>query len=611
MKAGAIINTDGSCLFSVWAPQKERVTLHIVSPRDTEIPMVRDEEGYFSVRVEDIHEGCRYFFNPDGEGDLPDPASAFQPDGVHGPSQVVDHSGYEWHDKSWRGLPLRDLIFYELHTGTFTPEGTFEAIIPRLDELADTGINAIELMPVAQFPGNRNWGYDGVFPYSVQNSYGSPDGLKKFVDAAHAKDMAVFLDVVYNHIGPEGNYLGKFAPYFTDRYKVPWGDAINYDEAWSDPVRDFFSCNACNWLENYHIDGLRIDAIHMIYDFSAVHFLEMLHYSVKHLEQLYGKRFYLIAESDLNSPKVVKSPEAGGFGFDAQWLDDFHHALYVLLYPEGRDRYEDFNTLEQLGKAYLSGFVHSGEYVKFRKKRHGASSAGIPGEKFVVFNQNHDQVGNRVMGERLCMLTGFDQVKMAAAAIILSPYIPLLFMGEEYGDENPFFYFVSHSDSELVKAVREGRKNEFRDYKWKNDPPDAQDESTFLKSKISWEKRYSGKHKILLEWTKELIRLRKKRSSLRNTSKNGIFVYTTGEKLFAFTRTSEDGREILLCILNFSNESMSFTIPSVSGSWQKILNSSDPAWSIDDDSRSAIPDRIKSGQLLTVGPLSVVVFGNA
>jgi maltooligosyltrehalose trehalohydrolase len=474
---GATYLKNGKCSFSVWAPLKDKVTLHIIHPTEREIEMIKDEQGYFNLTVDGIVHGTQYFLNPDGEKDYPDPASHYQPKGVHGPSEVIHHS-FKWNDVPWRGLPLQNMILYELHVGTFTPEGTFEAIIPRLEELYDTGINAIEIMPIAQFPGSRNWGYDGVYPYAVQNSYGGPEGLKTLVDACHQRGIAVFLDVVYNHLGPEGNYFSRFAPYFTDKYKTPWGDAINYDGEWSDGVREYFSNNLTHWFENYHIDGLRLDAIHTIYDNSAVHFWETCYTKVKDAEVRLGRKLYMTAESDLNSPRVVKRPESGGYGFDAQWLDDFHHILYVLLDEKGKELYEDFGDVEQIAKAYIDGFVHSGEYVKFRKRKYGKSSTGIPGDKFIVFNQNHDQVGNRVKGERLSMLVNFDKQKIAAAAIILSPYIPMLFMGEEYAEESPFLYFVSHSDRDLIKAIQEGRKEEFKNYKWSTEPPDPQDEKT-------------------------------------------------------------------------------------------------------------------------------------
>ena len=394
---------------------------------------------------------------------------------------------------------------------------------PRLEELAATGINAIELMPVAQCPGSRNWGYDGTYLYAVQNSYGGPEGLKRLVDGAHRHGIAVFLDVVYNHVGREGNYLSDFGPYFTDKYQTPWGRAFNFDGARSDGVKDFIIRNALCWAEQYHIDGLRLDAIHEIYDRNAISLWDQLNAQCTKWEQRSGRRLYLVAESDHNSPRVIRPPDAGGFGFDAQWLDDFHHSLYVLLDEEGRKHYRDFGTLSQLAKAYTDGFVHSGEYVRFRHRRHGASSAGIPGDRFIVFNQNHDLPGNRPGGERLSVLVSFERLKLAtAAAILLSPYIPLLFMGEEYGEETPFYFFSDYGDPQIISGLREGRKKEFAAFEWDAEPPDSQDEGTFLRSKLQWSVRREGKHGLLLEWHRRLIRLRREEPLLRDFSKGRV-----------------------------------------------------------------------------------------
>src|SRR4051812_6254579 len=519
---GADYLGNGRCRFTVWAPTKKKMVLHTVKPVERRIEMQADEWGYFSVELESVNPGDEYFFIPDDKKDLPDPASHHQSQGVHGPSTVVDHFAYRWQDTGWTGKPFQELVIYELHVGTFSPQGTFEAVIPFLDDLLSVGINAIELMPVAQFPGNRNWGYDGVYPYAVQNSYGVPDALKKLVDACHQKGIAVFLDVVYNHLGPEGNYLPEYGPYFTEKYRVPWGDAINFDGRWSDGVREYFVNNSLHWFEKYHIDGLRLDAIHAIFDHSAVHLWEVFHSRIRELEQKTGRLYYTIAESDLNNPIVVKHPEAGGYGFTGQWLDDFHHALYVLLHAEGKTLYADFGAIEQLAKAYTDGFVHSGEYVSFRKAKYGKSSAGMPGNKFIVFTDNHDQAGNRVTGARLSSLIDHERLKIAAAAMLLSPYIPMLFMGEEYAEDAPFYYFVSHSDKDLIAAVREGRKKEFEAFKWESEPEDPQDEKTFNASKLTWSKREEGEHALMLSWYTELIALRRNHPAMRNFNKNEI-----------------------------------------------------------------------------------------
>lgn len=591
------------CTFTVWAPEKE--TMQLLIDNRPPVPMQKSEDGYFETELEHIQPGTRYRFSPDGEGSYPDPASHFQPEGVHGASAVVDHSAYQWQDGDWNGLPLKELILYEIHTGTFTPEGTFEGIISKLDYLAELGINAIEIMPVSQFPGGRNWGYDLVYPYAVQDTYGGPDGLKALVDAAHARGIAVFLDVVFNHIGPEGNYLPHFAPYFTEQYATPWGNAINLDGEWSDGVRSYFCDAVLHWYEHYHLDGLRVDAVHMMFDNGAVHFWELVSEKLQALRQRMGRDFYLIAECDLNSPRVVKAPENGGWGFDVQWLDDFHHSLYVLLDENGRDRYEDFGTIQQWGKAFTDGFVHSGEYVRFRKRKHGAPSAGISGEKFLVFNQNHDQVGNRVGGERLSMLVNSERQKLAAAAILLSPYLPMLFMGEEYGAQTPFFYFVSHSDEQLIQMVVEGRRKEFENYKWEQDPPNPQDEATFNQSKLDWSETGQSARQTLLRWHRELIALRKSHPVLQHFAKNDVSVNIVNDKCLVLHRRSADQSQELACIFNLGEEIAEVHLPGYYPSWEKLIDSTDSNWQMD-----AFPSvaTVQNGAHVTAAGLSVTVL---
>lgn len=603
---GAWMKEENKCMFRVYAPEKEKMKLHIVHPVNKLVEMQKDKQGYFSVTINDINEGTRYFYQPEPGKDLPDLASHYQPEGVFGSSEVVAHKAFQWNDAAWKGMPIKDMIMYEIHVGTFTEEGTFEAIIPLLDDLVETGINTIELMPVAQFPGERNWGYDVVFPYAIQHSYGGPQGLKKLVDACHSKGIAVFLDVVYNHLGPEGNHFKEFAPYFTDHYHTPWGDAINFDGAYCDGVRNYFADNVIYWFRDFHMDGLRLDAIHCIFDNGAQHFWEFLNNKVNDLEMKLGRHLYLVAESDLNDPKVIKSPEAGGYGFDAQWLDDFHHAAYVQIDENGKDRYKDFQSLDQLAKAFTDGFVHSGEYVEFRKRKHGSSSAGISGNKFVVFNQNHDQVGNREKGERLSVLVNADRVKLAAATLFLSPYIPMLFMGEEYGEDQPFFYFVNHADPELVNAVREGRKNEFKDFNWAADPPDPQAEETFTNSKLQWSKRDEGKYGIIHAWHKALIRLRKQ-PALQTFKKNNIRAYVLENKGLVLHRRSEDELQYLICFLNFSTEAISYTLPGTTGSWISLLDSNDSQWQFGDDKKIESHSIFNKGKLI-IPPLSAMVM---
>jgi maltooligosyltrehalose trehalohydrolase len=594
--------------FSVWAPDKEAMTLHIVAPFEKEFEMEKDEWGYFSVHVNPAECEICYYFKPENHKDYPDPRSQYQPEGVHGPSQTVDHKKFEWHDDRWKNFSLAEYVIYEIHVGTFTYHGTFEAIIPRLDDLKETGINAIELMPVAQFPGARNWGYDGVYPYAVQNSYGGPVGLKKLVDACHARGIAVILDVVYNHLGPEGNYLSNFGPYFTNRYNTPWGEAINFDGDWSDGVREYFSENIIYWMEQYHVDALRCDAIHAIYDNGAIHFWELASNKVRDLENKTGRCYYLIAESDLNSPRVVKSPGQGGFGFSAQWLDDFHHALYKMVNKEDKDRYYDFGSINHLAKAYVEGFVHSGEWVRFRKRKYGASSAGIPGDRFIAFNLNHDQAGNRAAGERLSMLVDFERQKVAAAALLLSPYIPLLFMGEEYGDDTPFYYFVSHSDEELIKAVQKGRKEEFKTFGFDDSVPDPQAEKTFHDSIIRWDKRNTGHYRIIRLWHQHLLTMRRNIEPLKTFDKKNLSTEIINEHALILRRFDAHHEESLMSIFNFADQPVEYTIPGTHMSYASILDSKDSCWMQDKNIANSHPLQVMSGQTVAVMPLSVVVY---
>jgi maltooligosyltrehalose trehalohydrolase len=450
MIPGAKLDKTHNCTFTVWAPARRRVELKLTPhPLDgkvgagqeglieMELPgesaEAKETAGYWQLTVPDIQPGTRYFFQLDGSVTRPDPASNFQPEGVHGPSEVIDHGQFQWKDEKWKGIGLKDMIIYELHVGTFTPEGTFSAAIGRLSDLKELGINAVEIMPVAQFPGDRNWGYDGVYPYAVQNSYGGPDKLKELVNASHRAGLAVVLDVVYNHLGPEGNYLRDFGPYFTDKYQTPWGQAINFDGPYSDPVREFFIENALYWFRDYHIDALRLDALHAVFDMSAKHFLRELSERVAEFSKENGRRFYLVAESDLNDVRLIKPRSRGGYGLDAQWSDDFHHSLHALLTGEKKGYYQDFGSVRNLAKVFREGFVYTGQYSEHRKRRHGSKPKHRKARQFVVCIQNHDQVGNRMYGKRLSQLVGFESLKLAAGTVILSPYIPHLFMGEEYG----------------------------------------------------------------------------------------------------------------------------------------------------------------------------------
>ena len=590
MKVGSQYLGNGVCEFTLWSPLKEKAALHLVSPQEKLLPMVKQELAYWYVKADNIEPGTLYYYRLEDGQDRPDPASHFQPQGVHKASAVIDHSNTSWQDSEWTGISLEEMILYELHVGTFTNEGTFKAIIPRLADLAQLGVNAIEIMPVSQFSGDRNWGYDGVYPYAVQNSYGRPEDFKQLVDAAHQQGIAVFLDVVYNHFGPEGNYLAHHAPYFTDTYHTPWGEAINFDDAYSYGVRNYFIENALYWLENYHIDGLRLDAIQAIYDSSAKHILQEMAEKVAELSQQVGRKLYLIAESDLNDVRVIRPPELGGYGIDAQWNDDFHHSLRTVLTKESGGYFADFGSYEQLAKAYQNTFVYDGEYSQFRKRYHGNSPGDRQGHQFVVAIQNHDQIGNRMLGERISDLINFNATKLAAGALLLSPYIPLLFMGQEYGEESPFLYFVSHSDPELVEAVREGRKKEFTDFEAEGNYIDPQSEETFNSSKLHWEQKNEGKHQVLWQLYQKLIALRHTIPALKKLDKQN-FQAINKDEVILLHRWQENSQ--VFCILNFSDRNISLSSIFPAGNWRKILDSAETKWMGDG---SSLPTQIDSGE---------------
>lgn len=502
--------------FAVWAPHARAVSVRIVGPGPaSEHPLTPSTNGIFAGECSNVAPDARYLYVLDGRDALADPASRYQPLGVAGPSQVVDPGRFAWTDQDWKGLEMADLILYELHVGTFTEKGTYEGVCERLDNLVKLGVTGIELMPVAQFPGARNWGYDGVFPYAPQNTYGGPDGLKGLVNEAHARGVAVFLDVVYNHLGPQGNVLGRYGPYFTDRYKTPWGAAINFDGPDSDEVRRYFIDNALYWMSEYHIDGLRLDAVHAICDFSAYAILAEIKDAARELESRLNRRLLIVAESDLNDPRLVWDPVSGGYGLDGQWSDDFHHAVHVALTNEQQGYYADFDGLGSIQKALQQRFVLDGTYSKFRRRRHGAKAAGLPADRFVTFVQNHDQVGNRAAGDRLSTLVSLDRQKIAAFFSLMTPYVPLLFMGEEYGETNPFLYFVNHDDPELVEAVRKGRRSEFAAFGWADDVPDPQAEDTFLRSRLDPSLANAAPHDGLSRLYRDLIRIRRTEALLR------------------------------------------------------------------------------------------------
>lgn len=599
---GARVSGEG-VEFVVWAPTRDTVELNLRTPREEMVSMERDQSGYWSARVDGIGAGATYLYRLDGSESRPDPASAFQPEGVHGVSQVVDHQSFEWRDSDWQGMPLSEMIQYELHVGTFSPTQTFDGVAQRIHNLKQLGVTALAIMPVAQFPGSRNWGYDGTYPFAVQDSYGGPEGLKRLVNACHEAGMAVVLDVVYNHLGPEGNYLGRFAPYFTNKYRTPWGEAVNFDDAFSFGVRNYFVQNARHWFEHYHIDALRLDAIHGIYDFSAKHILEELVEAASVSSQMTGRECLLIAESDLNNARIILDRNSGGFGVHAQWSDDFHHSVHTLLTGEQDGYYADFGRMDDLVKAIREGFVYDWRFSNYRRRIHGSSSKDIPAERLVISLQTHDQVGNRMKGERLSHLVSFEAVKAAAAVMILSPYVPMLFMGEEYAESNPFYYFVSHSDKDLIEAVRRGRREEFESFGWDEELPDAQAEETFTSSCLSWESQENGTHKTMRDFYRQLIIYRKTLPSLRTPDKRQCEVWGEDSGVLGMHRWS-DGHAVL-CLFNLSGERQRYTNKTCRTSARKLLDSSMEFWS---GPGGCALDRLEPDSVITLPPYGCVIY---
>lgn len=632
MEIGASFQ-DG-CKFTVWAPLLKAVAVKIVDSAeqasekgaaDALLPMEKDERGYWHASAANLPAGTRYKYQLEGEESWPDPASRFQPEGVHGPSEVVDHSQFDWQDGDWQGIPLTDYIIYEVHIGAFTSAGTFEAAIARLPDLVELGITAVEIMPVAQFPGARNWGYDGVFPFAVQNSYGGPTGLKRLVDACHQHGLAVIMDVVYNHFGPEGNYTGKYGPYTTEHYRTPWGSAINFDDAHSDGVRNYFIENTLMWLRDYHIDALRLDAVHAIYDFGAKHFLLALSEAAADFADSRPSPAYLIAESDLNDPRLIRPVEKGGYQLDAQWSDDFHHALHARLTGENIGYYGDFEGgdfegVEALAIALKNRFLYAGEYSGFRQRSHGAPALDLPSQQFVVCNQNHDQVGNRMMGDRFPTLMSFEALKLAAGITLLSPYLPLLFMGEEYGETAPFLYFVDHGDPDLIAAVRAGRKEEFEAFHSTGTPPDPAGVETLEKSTLNWlspdetvpDER--AEQTVLRSFYRRLIEIRKYCQIATPSYPEDMVVEHTDDTL-CYHRQLTSGD--LLCVMNFGEQPAKVKLPlgtqtRTAQTWQQQISSADAQWSPKESASGTDDDPPKTitaeTTLLSLSPMSFALY---
>lgn len=597
-------NEEGTASIVLWAPKASSASVFLVAKQLT-IPLGEEKHGYWSLKTGEVKPGDEYFIQLDEGKKYPDPASLSQPGGVHSPSKAINLKTFHWTDGDWRNIDLEAYISYETHTGTFTPEGTFAAVESKLDYLAGLGITALEIMPVAQFSGDRNWGYDGVFPFCVQNSYGGAQALQHLVDACHRKGLAVILDVVFNHVGPEGNHLDSFAPYFTGKYHTPWGNAINFDDAWCDGVRRFYKENALMWFRDFHIDALRMDAVHAIRDFSPVHILKEIKLEVDRFMRETGRVHYLIAELDLNDNRFINPINRGGYGMDAQWIDEFHHALRVSSGQRRTGYYSDFDGVESLAKSYRDAYVYDGAYSDHRKKKFGVKASGNVGSQFVVFSQNHDHVGNRMLGERSSQLVSTPMLMLMAGAVLVSPYLPLLFMGEEYAESNPFQYFVSHSDPELAQAVREGRKREFSAFHLEGEAPDPMAGETFQNSKLQWDLPGAEPHRTMLGFYKKLILVRKKYAALNRLNREDLLAaHDEQRRTITLTRTRDDQR--VVCFMNFSTEDQEVETPDTGVPWHKVLASSDPQWG----GQNPMPESVSGKSLLTLPPESFTLYLN-
>lgn len=541
--------------FSVWAPFRQKVSVKV---NEKAYPMKGpSDRGFWVTDVEEAGHGTDYaFLLDDDPTPYPDPRSFWQPKDVHSFSRVLDHNQFDWTDEQFRAVPLPSAILYEMHVGTFTPGGTLDSAIERLDHLCDIGITHIEVLPIASYEGEFSWGYDGVSPYAPDESYGGPEAVKRFVDACHRKGLAVVLDVVYNHFGPAGNYTGQFGPYYTEKHKTPWGAAINFEEGGSDQVRRYFIDNAMMWLRDYHFDGLRLDATHEFIDRSAMHFMEHLAREVEDLSASVGRCLVLIAESDLNNPRIVTPLEANGYGMDAQWSDDFHHALFSVLANEKFGYFEDFGTVPQLAHTLKHTFLYEGQYSKFRMHTQGRPIINLSYHRFVGYIQNHDQIGNRAKGERVHHLVGIEKAKLAAGVVFTAPFLPMIFMGEEWGASTPWMYFADFESEDLRKAVNEGRRKDFAAFGFGDDVPDPEDPKTFEASKLKWDEIAEGEHKEMLDWYRKLIHLRRKTLALNLGDPTRMDVSCNEEGQWIRT-----DRGNIRTVINFAEQPTEFPMP--------------------------------------------------
>ena len=594
--------------FSVWAPNASRVSVVLEGGGEHDLESLG--RGTFEGEVAGVGPGAEYRYRLDGKEAYPDPVSRHQPQGVHGPSRVIDPTVFHWRDRQWRGMAMADLIIYELHVGTFSKTGDFAGVIGHLAELKQLGITAIEIMPVAAFPGGRNWGYDGVHLYAPQSTYGGPEELRRLVSTAHEMGLAVILDCVYNHVGPEGNYLGAYGPYFTETYRTPWGKAVNYDGADSEEVRRFVIDNALYWITEFHIDGLRLDAIHGIFDFGARHILRDLTDAVHAQGALLGRATRIIGESDLNDPKVIRADELG-YAMDAQWSDDLHHAIHARITGESKGYYSDFGGVMHIAKALKERFVFDGRFSAYRKRSHGAPATDVSADHFVVCAQNHDQVGNRAVGDRLSTLVPFPKRKLAAALYLLSPYVPMLFMGEEYDETNPFVYFVSHGDPELVEAVRKGRKEEFKSFGWGDDLPDPQAEESFLRSRLDRTRSSTAEGSAMLALYRALLKLRREERALRPGDAELTVDHDEASGWIRLALTPRDAAGAPLIILfNLSAERRELSLAAEGmsiGSATRILGTDDPAYAPGGKGRPNT-EFVQGNARVAVAPFAAAVF---
>jgi maltooligosyltrehalose trehalohydrolase len=549
-------------ILSVWAPRAKSVELVTAERR---MPLAARPGGHWEAGIEPSTLRGGYRYSIDGGTPLPDPRSRWQPAGVHGASHLVDLEALrERPAPRFTPVPLGDAVIYELHMGTFTPAGTYSGARERLAHLVELGVTHVELMPLATFPGRRGWGYDGVDLFAPLPAYGTPEDLAAFVDACHERGLAVLLDVVYNHLGPDGNYLGAYGPYFTDRVKTPWGEAVNYDGAGSDEVRRYVIDNAIMWLRDYRFDGLRLDAVHAILSFGATHILEDLADAVRALADESRRDLVLIAESDLNDPRLIRPAARGGFGLNAHWADDFHHALHRYFTGETAGYYADFQGLEDIAAALTRGYVYQGQYSRFRQRRHGRPPTGTTPDQLVVFAQNHDQIGNRARGERLSMMLELPELKAIAALTLLAPFVPLVFQGEEWGARTPFLYFTDHEDKELGRLVSEGRAREFESFRWAGEIPDPQALETFERSRLDWSELDRPGHAQLLYWYRRLIALRREHPENQKRIKPNVKFDAASKWL----RCDYGG---LAALFNFADRPRAVPMPT--GKWTPALSS--------------------------------------